>query len=756
MPLIILSLLAFFFFLNEQATASPPKYGPNGGISTAIPSHLSPGVFFAFGDFDLWNSTPVPLRFARILPNGEVDPSMTWSLPKPDLISEDPDSGNLWYCRTGLGADANQVYFVGLTSATGQSLGKELQLPAPESYLGCRAILATHEAVFASAGNATFYVTKDLKNATVINLRLFNNNPVSILAPLNDGSKNNVYIQATFFKGNQIVIGIVKVHQDGKVDPSFLIEGGRDEAVVTTFDGKVRLYYSGAIYDDSGQRIAALDPYKLNEAKSSCKDFGVAAVGPTGRTAMIAITGGYDRNDCRRRLLGFSEVNLADGSLVGQRFQSVVSSRPITPYSSLVPLNLSKGIYGIFTAGTARPTWPAVSVVYPDRLNNDWQINEGIWSANTRQNWLPPTIDGSIPSSFFLNAHGFDGSVSDGMPRFSIQANNKMLGNTGLDFGDYDMENVFEGGHLPLKLRDHNLLWVGKRESFLSVDGKSLSLLKNIANSCSRGPIFEISAEAYPLCFTEGLEHVTRLDFLTGAQSSPYTGVRGDAYKVFPAENNTLIIYGSASPCPHEKSGCTIVEVMQLFKFDVAKNTLDPSFQAIGYKIDSWGDPKSGYKITAVSPDPSQPGGFVISGIYFDKKSAKTFLGRIDKHGAKSESFWFEDVMDRSPTAVLALKDGRIYVGGAISTYMGQTVQGVFLVNRDGKLDTGFHLSEGIRRSPVEALSYPGTITAMYSIPASPGDALVFGEFSSIGRVTVQNVARISVSGEVLPLFTDQ
>ena len=73
---------------------------------------------------------------------------------------------------------------------------------------------------------------------------------------------------------------------------------------------------------------------------------------------------------------------------------------------------------------------------------------------------------------------------------------------------------------------------------------------------------------------------------------------------------------------------------MQLFKFDLTTNTLDPSFQTVGYKIDSWGDPKSGYKIKAISPDPSRPCGFVIAGVNFDKKPAKVFLGRVDQDGS--------------------------------------------------------------------------------------------------------------------------
>jgi len=95
----------------------------------------------------------------------------------------------------------------------------------------------------------------------------------------------------------------------------------------------------------------------------------------------------------------------------------------------------------------------------------------------------------------------------------------------------------------------------------------------------------------------------------------------------------------------------------------------------------------------------------------------------------------FDPATSGSVSAVLALPDGKVLLGGTFATVGGQAQQNLARVRADGSLDTAF---------TAEA---DGTVVAF--LRQSDGKVLVGGFFTAIGGVGRQHIARLNADGSL-------
>lgn len=87
---------------------------------------------------------------------------------------------------------------------------------------------------------------------------------------------------------------------------------------------------------------------------------------------------------------------------------------------------------------------------------------------------------------------------------------------------------------------------------------------------------------------------------------------------------------------------------------------------------------------------------------------------------------------------IIELSNGKILVGGAFTTYSGQSVSNVILLNTDGTLDTSFNTGTG----------FNGLVRTLYQIAA--GTILVGGSFTTYNGSTVNRIVNLNLNGSIV------
>lgn len=87
---------------------------------------------------------------------------------------------------------------------------------------------------------------------------------------------------------------------------------------------------------------------------------------------------------------------------------------------------------------------------------------------------------------------------------------------------------------------------------------------------------------------------------------------------------------------------------------------------------------------------------------------------------------------------IIELSNGKILVGGEFTTYSGQSVSNVILLNTDGTLDTSFNTGTG----------FNGLVRTLYQIAA--GTILVGGSFTTYNGSTVNSIVNLNLNGSIV------
>lgn len=211
-----------------------------------------------------------------------------------------------------------------------------------------------------------------------------------------------------------------------------------------------------------------------------------------------------------------------------------------------------------------------------------------------------------------------------------------------------------------------------------------------------------------------------------------------------------------------------------------ADGTLDTTFDTSGNTFNG--------AITSIAPQAD--GKFIIAGFFTNiNGTAYTNVARLNANGSLDTAFnpVISPTNNFTATFVLAVGD-KVYVGGAFTTFAGESRNRLVRLDPDGTIDTTYSFVNGANNSlfgisPVQAdgkfyvygnftafagetrngiarlnadgsldTSFPGppalTINAIYSATTqSDGKVLIGGNFTAVGGVNRQRLARLNANG---------
>jgi uncharacterized delta-60 repeat protein len=116
---------------------------------------------------------------------------------------------------------------------------------------------------------------------------------------------------------------------------------------------------------------------------------------------------------------------------------------------------------------------------------------------------------------------------------------------------------------------------------------------------------------------------------------------------------------------------------------------------------------------------------------------SRQFVARLNSDGSLDTSFDSSYGASNAVQSIVIQDDGKILIAGSFSSYAGVTRQKIARLNSDGSLDTSFDSSSG-------ANSTVSTMTLQ-----SDGKVLIAGYFTMYGGVARQNFARLNTNGSL-------
>jgi hypothetical protein len=108
---------------------------------------------------------------------------------------------------------------------------------------------------------------------------------------------------------------------------------------------------------------------------------------------------------------------------------------------------------------------------------------------------------------------------------------------------------------------------------------------------------------------------------------------------------------------------------------------------------------------------------------------------RVNTNGTRDVTFNMGAGFNGNVNTIVTASDGKIYVGGAFTTYSGSTVNRIVRVNTDGTRDATFNIGTGFNNT----ISYIDT--------DADGKLLVTGNFTTYSGSSINRFARINTNG---------
>ena len=182
-----------------------------------------------------------------------------------------------------------------------------------------------------------------------------------------------------------------------------------------------------------------------------------------------------------------------------------------------------------------------------------------------------------------------------------------------------------------------------------------------------------------------------------------------------------------------QSNGQIVVSGNFLTMGGVARTNL-ARLNAAGWSVDSGFDPKPN---SPVAPMALQADGKILLGGWFDSVGGqpRTNLARLNADGTLDTTF--DPAPDGQVHSLAIQADGKILVSGWFSSLGGQPCTHLVRLNANGTLDSGFDQGAGAN----------GYMTGL--AVQSDGKILVCGNFSSLGGLTRNYLARLNADGTV-------
>ncbi len=171
-----------------------------------------------------------------------------------------------------------------------------------------------------------------------------------------------------------------------------------------------------------------------------------------------------------------------------------------------------------------------------------------------------------------------------------------------------------------------------------------------------------------------------------------------------------------------------------------ADGSLDSSFNVGTGVVDGGGTVGSAYTVNVL-----RDGRILVGGAFTTFNGVATAaVVRLNPDGSVDASFHpggagiAANSYGRAVRAVAVQRDGRIVIGGYFSGYDGQSASGVARLNADGTLDPGFNVGEGVDDGGVFAVAVQ-----------SDGAVLAGGGFNHFDGVSVAHLVRLRTNGSL-------
>jgi uncharacterized delta-60 repeat protein len=119
------------------------------------------------------------------------------------------------------------------------------------------------------------------------------------------------------------------------------------------------------------------------------------------------------------------------------------------------------------------------------------------------------------------------------------------------------------------------------------------------------------------------------------------------------------------------------------------------------------------------------------------------YLFGINSDGTFNSSFPFNQIsifVSDSVQDIIELSNGKILIGGQFTTYSGQSVNNLIMINQNGTLDTSFNTGTGFGGSAI-------LVRTLLELPNNR--ILVGGDFQTYNGVTVNKIIRLDFNGNL-------
>ncbi len=166
-----------------------------------------------------------------------------------------------------------------------------------------------------------------------------------------------------------------------------------------------------------------------------------------------------------------------------------------------------------------------------------------------------------------------------------------------------------------------------------------------------------------------------------------------------------------------------------------------PAYAAAG-DLDPTFNPGTGANSTVSAIAVQSDGKILVGGLLTTYNDVgRNRIARLNPDGSLDATFDPGVGADERVFAIAVQGDGKILIGGMFTTYQGTARSGIARLNADGALDTSFDPGTGISGTP------PFSVRAM--VAQSDGTILIGGSFTTYNGVSRNNIARLNANGSL-------
>jgi uncharacterized delta-60 repeat protein len=723
-----------------------------------LASLVTPDGLYVGGAFTIYSSTPAS-KIIRFLPSeNRID--TTFSIPGTGInntvyaIARDPNNGKIYIggnFTTINGVSYNRIVRLGTngTPDTSFSIGT-----------GFNNTVLT----LAVAGDGKVYVGGDFTsyNGTSINriVRLNTNGSLDTSYAVGTGADNSVKGIALDSAGKSVVVGqftnfdgvvvnkITRRLSTGAIDNSFVstgVTGGNTTALIAVLiDSEDRIYGGMNSYGASYNGVSAKAVFRANSDGSIDSTYTTNINAPFAGYQYVSTlaldsggklyVGGYFWGAALGALARFNTNGTQDTSFdiglginVPGPWTLATDNGKVYAGGLFVAVN-GVGISGfarINADGTADKTFMDVGAGFLRPVGQLFQDRTGKFLVSFGGGWHANGYNGvaGLAGLARLNRDGtFDESVLDKLASFTSSNNFQYLSfaddsqNRMYQMGSYNPSSGVTTGVVTNRWYKDGTIdysWTPILPTSGQMRNNAFKVDKNDRVYLG-GSFTSVNGQTWNRIIRYSIDGSIDSGFQIG------TGFDNTVWAIRPDETNQKIYVGG------EFTSFNGVSVNRLVRLNL-DGTLDTTF-----------DVGTGFNSTVVDIALTSEGKIVVAGDFTTfRGSSQNRIVRLNTDGTKDTSFNIGTGFNGQPTRIEINNAGKVYAGGAFTSFNGTSRNYVLRLASDGTLDTAFDTASG------------GLNGRVYGMAVDPsGDLIIGGAFSIYKGVYVDRLLRLTPTGD--------